>query len=452
MAIWDFFGSQAGQQGLMGFGSSMLANSGWKPVNSPGTTFGEILGQGMQAGMQGYQQGQAQHEREVELGYQKRQRAEQDRLARDQRLNDLAKQQEQIAARDLAIKQLGGRLDPAQASLLRAQDPAQAGASLLEYLSPQAVDPVKLGQGEALVDPRTGQMIASGLPEDRKPIQVGSTLLDPFTFQPLYQAPAEGMSQYQQAQLELERQKLAQAGQQDPTGLMQNLQAAGLQPGTPEYREAVMQALTKPQTQISMGDKAEQAGAIERAKSSAQLGSKRMEAALGTLDSGQSMMAALDRLDALNAAAPAGSYANVATQAEKLTGGLAPDLLTGGPDVAAAEEFSGLSAEMELQGANLLKGPASNLDAQIIKRTAPALDDSREGRAAKNAQRRAVTQLIMQRAQREAELLDAGMSPTQARKQVMQEIPSPGEQAAPAGSGGSLPTYRIQNGQLVPAG
>ena len=40
----------------------------------------------------------------------------------------------------------------------------------------------------------------------------------------------------------------------DLTTLQQNLAAAGLTPGTPEYQAAIMQAVTKPQTQINMGD------------------------------------------------------------------------------------------------------------------------------------------------------------------------------------------------------
>ena len=39
---------------------------------------------------------------------------------------------------------------------------------------------------------------------------------------------------------------LAQMQGQDPTSLMQNLAAAGLQPGTPEYQEAVQRYLFKP--------------------------------------------------------------------------------------------------------------------------------------------------------------------------------------------------------------
>lgn len=38
-----------------------------------------------------------------------------------------------------------------------------------------------------------------------------------------------------------------------PTSLMQNLEAAGLQPGTPEYQEAVMQAVTKPMVSMTQG-------------------------------------------------------------------------------------------------------------------------------------------------------------------------------------------------------
>ena len=50
-------------------------------------------------------------------------------------------------------------------------------------------------------------------------------------------------------------QKLAiePARQQDPTSLMQNLMAAGLQPGTPEYQKAMMQAVLKPPISITQG-------------------------------------------------------------------------------------------------------------------------------------------------------------------------------------------------------
>lgn len=39
------------------------------------------------------------------------------------------------------------------------------------------------------------------------------------------------------------------------TSLMQNLAAAGLQPGTPDYQQAMMQAINKPATQINLGPK-----------------------------------------------------------------------------------------------------------------------------------------------------------------------------------------------------
>lgn len=40
-----------------------------------------------------------------------------------------------------------------------------------------------------------------------------------------------------------------------PTGLMQNLEAAGLTPGTTAYQEAMQQAIMKPETVVNMGDK-----------------------------------------------------------------------------------------------------------------------------------------------------------------------------------------------------
>ncbi len=248
MALWDFFGSTAGQQALGGFGASMLANSGWKPVNSPGTGFGEILGQGMQAGMQGYQQGQAQHEREVELGYQKRKRAEADQLARDQRLNDLAKQQEQIAARDYALKSLGSKVNPAEASLLRAQDPAEAGNFLMQLMNPAPTDPVKLGRGEVLIDPRTRQQIAQGLPVDEGITAYQQAQLALERDKMAMQAQQGGqLTPYQQEQVNLRRQELEQqAALASMTPLMRNLIASGLQPGSPEFRDAVVRAETRP--------------------------------------------------------------------------------------------------------------------------------------------------------------------------------------------------------------
>lgn len=50
--------------------------------------------------------------------------------------------------------------------------------------------------------------------------------------------------------------KVAEIGQTwtaKKTPLMQNLEAAGLQPGSPEYRQALMASVTKPQTQVNMG-------------------------------------------------------------------------------------------------------------------------------------------------------------------------------------------------------
>src|SRR5690606_19395668 len=47
---------------------------------------------------------------------------------------------------------------------------------------------------------------------------------------------------------------------QESTSLMQNLQAAGISPGTPEYRQAIMQGIAKPSTNVNVnsGDQSTQ--------------------------------------------------------------------------------------------------------------------------------------------------------------------------------------------------
>lgn len=50
-------------------------------------------------------------------------------------------------------------------------------------------------------------------------------------------------------------QAMRQPSTQKPTSLMQNLASAGYVPGTPEYEQAMLNVLTKPATQISMGEK-----------------------------------------------------------------------------------------------------------------------------------------------------------------------------------------------------
>lgn len=62
---------------------------------------------------------------------------------------------------------------------------------------------------------------------------------------------------------ELAKQQ-AQATFQDPTSLMQNAQAAGLQPGTPQYESFLRQATLKPQSQVTINQPKLEAGFIPR--------------------------------------------------------------------------------------------------------------------------------------------------------------------------------------------
>jgi len=60
---------------------------------------------------------------------------------------------------------------------------------------------------------------------------------------------------------ELAKQQ-AQAAFQDPTSLMQNAQAAGLQPGTPAFQDFVSRGVFKPQTQVTINQPKLEAGFV----------------------------------------------------------------------------------------------------------------------------------------------------------------------------------------------
>ena len=62
---------------------------------------------------------------------------------------------------------------------------------------------------------------------------------------------------------ELAKQQ-AQATFQDPTSLMQNAQAAGLQPGTPAFQDFVSRGVFKPQTQVTINQPKLEAGYVAR--------------------------------------------------------------------------------------------------------------------------------------------------------------------------------------------
>jgi hypothetical protein len=185
------------RQGLLTMGLNMLAGGG---------TFAQQLGRGGLAGLGGYQdaldkqkaeQSQKTLRQMQELQLQQAQRG----AARQQRIDALPGQFYQSPAQQALAGGGGPTVGNAQrmegmtpqfdaegyGRALMGVDP-QAGVAFQQSIAKQQPAPVAVGEGQTLVDPRTGRPIFSA---GQKPMAVseGQTLLDPATGRPLYSAP-----------------------------------------------------------------------------------------------------------------------------------------------------------------------------------------------------------------------------------------------------------------------
>lgn len=158
--------------------------------------------------------------------------------------------------------------------------------------------------------------------------------------------------------------------QKKQTSLQQNLQAAGIQEGTPEYREAILASITKPQTQISIGgDKKFQEKLSEQhAKTVGRVG----EEADAAIDANQS-------LDVM-------SNIDVETGAlEPLKQGMAAFATSFGLDgsklanVSAGEAFNAEAQRLVLSVKASQKGPQTDRDEATIRETVANLGNTKEG-------------------------------------------------------------------------
>jgi len=84
-------------------------------------------------------------------------------------------------------------------------------------------EPMKVGYGEQVIDPTSGRVIATGTEDPSKRfLTVGNVVYDRTNMKPVYSAPQQGPG---------------------PTELQRNLDAMGLQRGTPEYAQAMRQGM-----------------------------------------------------------------------------------------------------------------------------------------------------------------------------------------------------------------
>lgn len=178
----------------------------------------------------------------------------------------------------------------------------------------------------------------------------------------------------QQARQGLTVQEVAKqqfgAGQK-PTTLQQNLQAAGLQPGTPEFQEAVLASITKPQTTVTVGS-GDTAFAKELAKGQAKNVATVREEADAAIDANQSL-SILENID-VNTGALEPAKQGLAAFANAF--GLDSSKLA---SVSAGEAFNAEAQRLVLSVKATQKGPQTDKDEATIRKTVANLGNTQQG-------------------------------------------------------------------------
>jgi len=156
------------------------------------------------------------------------------------------------------------------------------------------------------------------------------------------------------------------------TALEQQLEAAGLKPGTPEYQKAILSYINKPATQISMQEES----AYDKS-----LGGKLAEEFIKTQDGGGDAQHAMANLDVMQQAlADPNLYTGTGgqtVQALKRAG----ETLFGVPvkGTASGEVAQSLGTELALGNREKLPGPMSNADREFLVEMGPSLSKTPEG-------------------------------------------------------------------------
>ena len=158
------------------------------------------------------------------------------------------------------------------------------------------------------------------------------------------------------------------------TSIEKNLEAAGLTPGTPEFRAAVMQQLTKPSgTQVSI-QMPEQRGLTAEAEALGKARAKEYEAIQTEALGASQQRDTLSQLRTLDTRTGFGQQtkADVAGVLNSL--GLNGDQLLN-TDVANVQAFNKLSGRLVAAGLAEQKGASTDADMRFFMRTLPSIQD-----------------------------------------------------------------------------
>lgn len=163
----------------------------------------------------------------------------------------------------------------------------------------------------------------------------------------------------------------------ESTSLMQNLEAAGIKAGTPEYRDAIIQNVTKPQTQVNMtGEKAWDT-------ESAKLFAKRYDDISAGANNAQQMMGMYDLAEqALNSGVRTGMGAETELTMRQMGAAMGmdtdPEKVSGGELIRAVQNRMALTMRSP-DGGMGMPGALSDRDIKFLKDSQIGIDRSPEG-------------------------------------------------------------------------
>ena len=162
----------------------------------------------------------------------------------------------------------------------------------------------------------------------------------------------------------------AKKPQQDLTSLQKNLIAAGVTPGTDEFKQAVMESITKPGTQVTIGgDKKEQEVLAKiRAEDFGKI-TERADKAIDTIQS----LSVLENIDVNT-----GSLEPAKQALAKFAEGFGFDA-SGLANVSAGEAFNAEAKRLVLAVKSTQKGPQTDKDEDTIKQTIANLGNTQAG-------------------------------------------------------------------------
>jgi hypothetical protein len=166
--------------------------------------------------------------------------------------------------------------------------------------------------------------------------------------------------------------------QPKPTSLMQNAEAAGFQPGTPEYQSFLRDAVNKPATQINLpGEKRE-------TKFQEKMGTVMAEEYSGIQTAGREShtnIARLQRAKALVQRVNTGAMKPTGVAIKRVIKDLGYDLESLGfkDDVGLAEALKAVSVDLTMDTVQRTKGAVSNKEMELFAQVAPQLSTSPEG-------------------------------------------------------------------------